>query len=97
MSKFSKELFTAIVRVMGNNDFDEYMESCAEVTNFICSALLQNNPKMVVELRPFIKDLLIMWNEKFEQSKNSIEPEGCSWILGKEYYFRWEFLSPGIF
>lgn len=66
---------------METENAGEYLESCAEVTNFICSALLQNNPKIVVDLRSSLKSLLLMWNTKFNESKNSIEPEGNLCVL----------------
>lgn len=54
---------------------------CAEVTNFICSAILQIDPIMAVPFRPQLEKILKIWNDEFILSKNPLEPEGNVTLL----------------
>lgn len=65
----------AQIRVLQTNEQD-LVELAAELTNFICAAALNGAPAMLVKLRPCLSRLLIVWNSKYENSRNSVEPEG---------------------
>ena len=81
MFEFANEIFATIARAMMRENAADVMENCAEITNFICAALLQNNPGLAIDLRARLKELLSLWNTKFFESKNSIEPDGNLCIL----------------
>jgi hypothetical protein len=73
--EFAELVLEAQIRVLQTNAQD-LVELAAEITNFLCSAALNGAPAMLVKLRPCLSRLLTVWNEKYQKSRNSVEPDG---------------------
>lgn len=84
LETLTNEIFEIVVRLMKDKDRNIILSNinhCAEVTNFICSAILQIDPIMAVPFRPQLEKILKIWNDEFILSKNPLEPDGNVTLL----------------
>ena len=84
LETLTNEIFEIVVRLMTDKDRNIILSNinhCAEVTNFICSAILQIDPIMAVPFRLQLEKILKIWNDEFLLSKNSLEPDGNVTLL----------------
>ena len=84
LETLTNEIFEIVVRLMKDKDRNIILSNinhCAEVTNFICSAILQIDPIMAVPFRTQLEKILKIWNDEFIISKNPLEPEGNVTLL----------------
>ena len=58
-----------------------HLDHSLELTNFLCSALLQIDARLAIGLRQQLVDQLKMWNSHFTASVNSLEPSGHTRLL----------------
>ena len=84
LETLTNEIFEIVVRLMNDKNRNIILSNinhCAEVTNFICSAILQIDPIMAVPFRHQLEKILKIWNDEYLLSKNSLEPEGNVTLL----------------
>ena len=84
LETLTNEIFEIVVRLMNDKNRNIILSNinhCAEVTNFLCSAILQIDPIMAVPFRHQLEKILKIWNDEYLLSKNSLEPEGNVTLL----------------
>ena len=75
----TSSLFDIVIRLMRSTDRDfvySHLSKCSEISNFLCSAIMQIDPSMSISFRSKLENILKIWNDEFQNSKNSIEPDG---------------------
>ena len=67
MVKLTSDLLDIVIRLMSSTERDHSnLSKCTELTNFLCSAILQIDPAMSIGFREKLEEILKIWNDEYQ-------------------------------